>query len=108
MITINEVYDFLRKHQIVQSQEDFSSRFLRKSPRYYSMVKASDHETSIEAMNTLAARLVQIADGVEMVKNKNPLSDEAKRYSKRLSEYILMKSLQRQPNTHSKEVQNFI
>ena len=62
MSLLNEAYGFLRRTGLVKSQEDFSKRFLHKSPRYYSMLKARDKQASVEALATLAARLQKLAE----------------------------------------------
>lgn len=55
---IQEAYNFLRAGGYTVSQEDFSCRYMRMSPRYMSMLKASpSRKPSLDAVASLAATL---------------------------------------------------
>lgn len=58
-------YGALKKYQYVENQEQFSVKFLHKSPRYYSMIKASPSKNfSLDSMVALAVNLERLADSL--------------------------------------------
>ncbi len=75
MELLNEAFEFLTGVGVVTSQEDFSNRFLSKSPRYYAMLKATGREPSVEAVATLASRMVDIGRNLKASRFGNILND---------------------------------
>ncbi|WP_211563437.1 DUF6626 family protein, partial [Magnetovibrio blakemorei] len=57
------------ENQLTTSQEDFSSQWLHKSPRYYATIKSSRRNASIEALSTLMVKLYGLGD--ELHANKH-------------------------------------
>lgn len=57
MDILNEVYDELKSRGMVTSHNEFSTKWLNKSPRYMSMIRASDQEPTLDAIGRLAANL---------------------------------------------------
>ena len=59
MTFITQVYEQLRTANIVSSGEDFSVRFLKRSPKYYSAIKAQGRDIStnllVEVLNSLSS-----------------------------------------------------
>ena len=62
MRDIREIYDELKDLNLVLSQNEFSTDFLGKSPRYYSYLLATNRQPSIGASYALSVRLEMIAD----------------------------------------------
>jgi hypothetical protein len=62
MEILDEVFNELLRLDMVKNQIDFSTQFLNKSCRYYSMIRSSDHEPSVDALGRLAANLKQRHD----------------------------------------------
>jgi len=54
---MNDVFESLKHHDLVDSHVEFSERWLRKSPRYMSMLRASGREPSLDAIVHLLANL---------------------------------------------------
>lgn len=82
MSKIFQAYDYLRSTGYTLSQEHFSVSYLRKSPRYFSMLKASpDRVPSIEAIGALAAHLERLAETLSVastpdVRNRSYIAKE--------------------------------
>lgn len=62
MSIIIEAFEELQKHGFTKSQVDFSKNWLSKSPRYYSMMKATGKEPSVDVLARLACKLKQRKD----------------------------------------------
>ena len=62
MEILDEVFTELKRFNLVKNQCEFSTRWLNKSRRYYSMIRSSDHEPSVDALGRLAANLKQSHD----------------------------------------------
>jgi hypothetical protein len=58
MTFITQVYEQLKTANIVSSGEEFSVRFLKRSPKYYSAIKAQGRDIStsllVETLNSLS------------------------------------------------------
>ena len=52
-----EAYSELKRFNMAFHQTDFSTEWLNKSPRYYSMIKATGREPSVDALARLATNL---------------------------------------------------
>ena len=100
MNILNEAFSFLISIGVVTSQEQFSSRFLSKSPRYYSMLKATGREPSVEAVATLASRMVDVGRNLKASRYGNILNDgeAAEKLSEKLWNTVYRKSLVRGPH----------
>ena len=100
MNILNEAFEFLTTVGVVNSQEEFSSRFLNKSPRYYAMLKATGREPSVEALATLASRMVDVGRNLKASRYGNILNDGAiaERLSEKLWNTVYRKSLARGPH----------
>ena len=57
MDLLNETYSELKRLNMVFHQTDFSTNWLNKSPRYYSMIKATGREPSVDTLARLATNL---------------------------------------------------
>ncbi|MGB0683723.1 MAG: DUF6626 family protein [Magnetovibrionaceae bacterium] len=57
MDILNEVYDELHCRGMVSSHNEFSVKWLNKSARYMSMIRASDQEVTLDTLGRLAANL---------------------------------------------------
>ena len=57
MDILNEVYDELKGRGLVSSHNEFSVKWLNKSARYMSMIRASEQEVTLDALGRLAANL---------------------------------------------------
>ena len=62
MEILDEVFNELKRFNMVESQVDFSTKWLNKSNRYYSMIICSKREPSVDALGRLAANLKQKHD----------------------------------------------
>ena len=62
MEILDEVFIELKRFKMVETQTDFSTKWLNKSRRYYSMIKSSKREPSVDALGRLAANLKQRHD----------------------------------------------
>ncbi len=62
MDILEETYAVLEANGMVQNHCDFSVNFLNKSRRYFSMIRASDRDASVDALARLAANLKQRTD----------------------------------------------
>ncbi len=104
MKILNEAFEFLTGVGVVTSQEDFSSRFLSKSPRYYAMLKATGREPSVEAIATLASRMVDIGRNLKASRYGNILNDGAiaEKMAENLWNTVYRKSLVRGPHVCEK------
>lgn len=67
MTFITQVYEQLRTANIVSSGEDFSVRFLKRSPKYYSAIKAQGRDVRIELLVELRSNLSATREQVEQV-----------------------------------------
>jgi hypothetical protein len=61
-MSIENIYNLLRKLNFVESQETFSRIYLGKSNRYYSMLMAANRKPSSAALTHLVSRLKQLVD----------------------------------------------
>ena len=86
MKILNEAFEFLTDIGVVTSQEEFSSRFLSKSRRYYSMLKSTGRDPSVEAVATLASRMVDVGRNLKASKYGNILSvgEDAEKLSQKI------------------------
>ena len=57
MAVLQEAYEELRRQKLVFHQTDFSTNWLNKSPRYFSMIKATRREPSVDTLARLATNL---------------------------------------------------
>jgi len=62
MQLIEEIYDELKRKGLTNNHCDFSVKWLNKSKRYMSMLRASGRDASIDAMAKLAVNLKQHTD----------------------------------------------
>ena len=62
MLILEETYDELKRKGLTNSHFDFSVKWLNKSSRYMSMIRASDRDASIDALAKLAVNLKQYTD----------------------------------------------
>ncbi len=62
MSLLEEAYHELRRFKMVDNQCEFSTKWLNKSKRYYSMVLATGREPSVDTLARLAANLKQRHD----------------------------------------------
>ena len=104
MNILNEAFEFLAGIGVVASQEDFSSRFLSKSPRYYSMLKATGREPSVEALASLAARMVDLGKNLKASRYGNILNEgeTAEKLSQKLWNTVYRQSLARSAHVREK------
>ncbi len=63
---IQETYHLLKKERLITTKAEFSTQWLNKSSRYYSMLRSSKRDISVEAMATLAARLEVAAQRLQV------------------------------------------
>ena len=63
---IQETYHLLKKERLITTKAEFSTQWLNKSSRYYSMLRSSKRDISVEAMATLAARLEVTAQRLQV------------------------------------------
>lgn len=57
MAVLQEAFEELRRYNLVFHQTDFSTNWLNKSPRYFSMMKATGREPSVDTLARLATNL---------------------------------------------------
>lgn len=62
MQILEETYDVLEANGLVQNHCEFSTRFLNKSRRYFSMIRSSERDASVDALARLAANLKHYTD----------------------------------------------
>jgi hypothetical protein len=67
MTFITQVYEQLKTANIVSSGEDFSVRFLKRSPKYYSAIKAQGRDARIELLVQLRSNLLTTRKQLEQV-----------------------------------------
>ena len=63
-----DIYDMLVRLGLAENQCDFSRRFLGRSPRYYSYLRATGSNPSVEVLMALAMRLEWISQAAESAK----------------------------------------
>lgn len=54
---LDEAYEHLKQHGLTDSHVDFSTRWLNKSARYMSMLRATGREPSLDTLVRLLANL---------------------------------------------------
>lgn len=57
MKILEETFTELHRHGLVENHSDFSTKWLNKSSRYMSMIRASQRDPSVDALARLAANL---------------------------------------------------
>ena len=57
MDILTETFQLLKDTNLVKTETEFSLHWLHKSERYYSMIKHSDRDPSVEALWSLLAHL---------------------------------------------------
>jgi len=57
MDILTETFQVLKDKDLVKTETEFSLHWLHKSERYYSMIKHSEREPSVEALWSLLAHL---------------------------------------------------
>ncbi len=62
MDILEETYAVLEANGMVTSHCEFSLNFLNKSRRYFSMIRATERDASVDALARLAANLKQRTD----------------------------------------------
>ena len=94
MTDIEAVYSFLKTTGLVQNTDDFSTRFLRKSPSYYRMSRATKH-FSLTALASLSSRLHQTASALKEsdLGNATGLADDLSAMSDQLWHQVYSGSL---------------
>ena len=104
MNILNETFEFLIGVGVVTSQEEFSSRFLNKSRRYFSMIKCTGREPSVEAIATLASRMVDLSRNLKSSRYGNILNEgeTAERLSQKLWNTVYRQSLARSAHVREK------
>ncbi len=98
MSLLNETYGFLKLNGLVKNQEDFSKRFLHKSPRYFSMLKASGKRASVEALATLAARLQDVAQTFSYLGESKSAARRASMLANSFWSVVNQRALLREPH----------
>lgn len=58
---IQKTYQTLKEQHWVKTQEEFRSKWLGRTPRYYSMLLASNRKPSLAAVTILAYRIQTLA-----------------------------------------------
>jgi hypothetical protein len=81
MTFITQVYEQLRTANIVSSGEDFSVRFLRRSPKYYSAIKAQGRDARIELLVELRSNLSTTREQLERVVDMNLVGARYKKWA---------------------------
>ena len=89
MEIIIETYQALKELNLVKTEADFSLNWLHKSKRYFSMIKHSEHDPSVEDLCSLLAHLREIGRQKEM----GPEDEQGKLVVTRLLEQRLDKEL---------------
>ena len=84
-----ETYQALKELNLVKTEADFSLNWLHKSQRYYSMVKHSKNDASVEALCSLLAHLKEHSQQKEI----GPEGEQGKLVVTRLLEQRLDKEL---------------
>ncbi len=59
MTFITQVYEQLRTANIISSGEDFSVRFLKRSPKYYSAIKAQGRDANVLLLSNVLLELMK-------------------------------------------------
>ena len=105
MNILNKAFEFLTSVGVVTSQEQFSTHFLFKSARYYSMILATDREASVEALASLAARMVDLARNLKISPYGSIFNDgeTAEKLSQKLWNTVYRQSLARSAHVRSKK-----
>ena len=62
MQILEETYNELKRRGLAENHCDFSVKWLNKSSRYMSMIRASDRDASVDALAKLAVNLKQHTD----------------------------------------------
>lgn len=81
MTFITRVYEQLKAANIVSSGEDFSVRFLRRSPKYYSAIKAQGRDARIELLVELRSNLSTTREQLEQVVDINLVGARYKKWA---------------------------
>ena len=81
MTFITQVYEQLKTANIVSSGEDFSVRFLKRSPKYYSAIKAQGRDARIELLVELRSNLSTTREQLEQVVDMNLIGARYKNWA---------------------------
>ena len=81
MTFITQVYEQLKTANIVSSGEDFSVRFLKRSPKYYSAIKAQGRDARIELLVELRSNLSTTREQLEQVVDMNLVGARYKKWA---------------------------
>ena len=83
MTFINYIFNQMTESNLVSSTEDFSERYLKRSPSYYRTLKAQQRDANTEVLVNLVS---QLASNIEVHKNISaPANDISKQF---LNEWI--------------------
>lgn len=77
---ITKIFNELKQANIVSSGEDFSIRFLRRSPKYYSAIKAQGRDVKIELLVELKTNLLNTRKNLEQCADLNLLATRYKKW----------------------------
>ncbi len=99
MDIIEEINQTLKEQKLIKNDDDFSSCWLHKSDRYYSMIKSTGRDISFEALSTLAMRLKQLCERMEQqgFKNKQQQLIRVKQLTEALLQKLEERALTRRP-----------
>jgi len=83
MTFINHIFNQMTESNLVTSTEDFSERYLKRSPSYYRTLKAQQRDANTEVLVNLVS---QLASNIEVHKHITaPANDISKQF---LNEWI--------------------
>lgn len=66
---LKDVYGIFRKLKIIRSQNQFSTKVLKRSPNYFSMVMASNQNFSTSALSELVSYINQLKHHLDTYPN---------------------------------------
>lgn len=95
-MSVTEIYNLLVRLGLAKSQCDFSRRFLGRSPRYYSYLRATGSNPPVEVLMALAMRLEWISQAAESM-NEMPWAAEVLCVAGELREEVEKRSIATMP-----------
>ena len=81
MTFIENIYTELKNNAITKNSEEFSTRFLRKSPHYYSAIKSQGREAHTSLLLDLAENLVTQREALQAYDKSGLLESRWKKWS---------------------------
>jgi len=92
MTLIEQIYEELKENKITKNNEDFSIRFLNRSPKYYSVIKHKNLEANNEILVNLANKLEQL----NFIRSKYSNNNKCEHIEKQIANELASRTITKQ------------